>query len=114
MDTQEVVALYDIRPKRILMAKPRLISCQIFLRFFTEHSHSFGTLGSFQNDLSSEMNDLAERDLARFEFKMRFGRISYIARAPIDNGTCRMALNNGTNIPVRHNIPAERPKYAPE
>ena len=30
------------------------------------------------------MDDLDERDLARFEVKMRFGRISYIAPQPQD------------------------------
>ena len=35
-----------------------------------------------QIDWATETDDMEERDIARFEFKMCFGRISYIARHP--------------------------------
>ena len=33
---------------------------------------------NFQNDLTTEVNIMTERDLAKFKFKMRFGQETYI------------------------------------
>ena len=53
--------------------------CPIGLKFCTEHGSDTAVLcAKFQNDRSTEAWVMDKRDFARFEFKMNFGRISYI------------------------------------
>ena len=72
------VAIWDIRPKRnsrdISYEHNLLLSCQIVLKFCTEHGSEIIVLcAKFQNELTTEMVVIKERDLARLEFKMCFG-----------------------------------------
>ena len=82
------VTTQDIRPKVILdtiltKSRPPIINCWIVLKFCTEHGSITAVLcAKFQNDLATKMGIVDERDFARFKFKMRFGRISYIGTAP--------------------------------
>ena len=64
----------------IWFAHSLFLNYLIILKFCTEHG-SFTALlcAKFQNDLTTEMDVMDERDFARFEFKMSFGWISYIA-----------------------------------
>ena len=50
---------------------------------YTERNRITAVLSAnFQNDLTTEIDGLNERDFPKFEFKMCFGRISYIVTAP--------------------------------
>ena len=57
------------------------INYPIVSKFSTEHGSNTAVLcAKFQNDdWITETDVMEERDFARFEFKMSFGRISYIA-----------------------------------
>ena len=58
---------------------------QLFSQSCTEHSSDNTVLcAKFQNDWITETGLMDEQDLARFEFKTRFFRLSYIAQ-PFDN-----------------------------
>ena len=57
-----------------------IIAGEIALKFCTEHGNITAVFSAnFQNDLTTEMGVLDERDFARFEFKVCFGPMSYIA-----------------------------------
>ena len=52
----------------------------IVLKFCIEHGSDTAVLcAKFQNDRTMETGVMDERDFARFEFKISFGRISYTA-----------------------------------
>ena len=56
----------------------------IILKFCTEHSIDTAVLCTkFQNNWTAESDVMEEWDLARFEFKMSFRQISYIAQHPL-------------------------------
>ena len=56
---------------------------QSFLEYCTEHGNDTAVLcAKFQNVWRTETDVMDERDFARFEFKMRFRRIFYIAQHP--------------------------------
>ena len=64
-----------------------LLSQQIVLKFCIEHGSITAMLCvKCQNDLTSEIDVMDKRDFVRFEFKMSFGRISYmyILQQPTD------------------------------
>ena len=55
----------------------------IILKFYTEHGSDTAVLcAKFQNAWIIETDVRDEHDFARFEFKMSFGWISYIAQHP--------------------------------
>ena len=57
-------------------------SYPIVLKLCTEYGSSIEILcAKLQNDLATEMHVMDERDFVRFEFKMSFGRIIYIAQS---------------------------------
>ena len=57
--------------------------CPIGLRFCAEHGSDTVVLcAQFQSDRSTEAWVVGKRDFARFELKMNFRRISYIAQGP--------------------------------
>ena len=57
------------------------LSRPIVLQFCTEHGRITGVLcAKFLNVWTIETDVIDERDFTRFEFKMIFGRISYIAQ----------------------------------
>ena len=65
--------------------------------FCEEHSNAIAVLcAKFQNDLTTETGVMDERDFARFEFKMRFGRISYIVPGP---GLCFVVVGHSSLFP---------------
>ena len=71
-----------LRSREISFAHNSLRNCQIVLKYCTEHGSITAVLcAKFQNDLTNEMDVLDERDFARFEFEMSFGRISHVATA---------------------------------
>ena len=84
----EPCVIWDILPKRILnsnLAKSRLsITSFVFVQSFWNFVQSTaGTAvhcAKFQNDWTTETDVWDERDFARFEFKLRFGRLSYITQ----------------------------------
>ena len=55
-------------------------------RIFVRRSQ-LGRYSKFQNDWTIETEVIDDWDFARFEFKMGFGRISYIEQHPRDNFT---------------------------
>ena len=58
-------------------------NCPIGLKFCTEHGNDTAVLcAQFQSDWSTEAWVMGKRDFARFELKMNFGRIAYIAQGP--------------------------------
>ena len=59
------------------------LCCPIVLKFCTEYdSDTAVRCAKFQDDLIIEMALMVEQDLVRFEFKMGFRRIFYIAQHP--------------------------------
>ena len=75
-------AIYDIRPKFTLnsnIAKFRLPITHASVDRSLWHITAV-LCAKFQTDWTIETDVTDERDFARFEFKMRFGRISYIAQ----------------------------------
>ena len=57
-------------------------SCQIVLKICTEHGNDTVVFcGKFQNDFAAGHKVIDKRDFARFGFKVRFGRISFVATA---------------------------------
>ena len=79
-------AIYDIRPECILNSREISFAHNFFsnrqivfeILYITRQYHLRCCL-SFQNDLTTETDNLDEGDFARFGFKMSFGRISHIA-----------------------------------
>ena len=78
------------------------ISCSIVLILCTKHGSDTDALCvKFQNDWTTQANVMDERDFSRFEFKISFGRILYIAqhprvkanKGPVVFGQCTMGLN---------------------
>ena len=59
------------------------ILCSIVLKFWIKHDDDYivGLYAQFQKDWTSGMEIVEQRGLARFEFKMSFGQISYIVTA---------------------------------
>ena len=58
-------------------------NCPIGLKFCTDHDSAIVVLCiKFQSDQSTEALVMGKREFASFEFKMNFGRISYIAQGP--------------------------------
>ena len=83
----------EIHPKlkfrEISFTNKVLRSCQIISKFCTEHGSVIAVLcAKFRNDLTTEIGLMGERDFARFEFKMIFVWISYIATV-----NCRIGVN---------------------
>ena len=67
----------------ISFAHNSCFSSPIALKFCTEHDSVTAVLcAKFQTDWTIETDVMDERDFVRFEFKMSFGRISYIAQHP--------------------------------
>ena len=57
-----------------------LLNNQIVLKMYTKHSSIIVVLfANFQSNLAVELDILDERDFARCDFNVSFGRISYIA-----------------------------------
>ena len=88
--------------KTDLKVKSREISFVISTRFdnpiavkcCSEHDNITAMLClAFQNDFTTEARIIGERDFARWEFKMSFGRISYITQQP----------GSGSSTDPRHN-----------
>ena len=70
--SREISFVHDIR-----------FNCPIGLKFCIEHGSDTAVLcAKFQSDQSIEAWVMDKRDFTRFEFKMNFGRISYIAQGP--------------------------------
>ena len=66
----------------------RSLVVQSFWKFCTEHCSITAVFcAKLQNDSTFDTDVMDQRDFARFEFKMRFGRISYIAQDPQSNFT---------------------------
>ena len=60
-----------------------LISCPIVLKFCTEHGSTTAVPGAkSQSDWTIRADFMGERNFARFEFKISFGRIRHIASPP--------------------------------
>ena len=63
-------------------------NCPIGLKFCTEHASDTAVLcAKFQSDRSTEAWVMGKRDFARYEFKLNFGRISYISQGPWPHGS---------------------------
>ena len=59
------------------------LSCLIVLKFYTEYGNDTAALCvKFKDDLAIKTDAMDDRDFARFELNVRFGRISYIAQPP--------------------------------
>ena len=71
-----------LKPKyrEISFVHHSFFSNPIVLKFCTEHGSDTAVL--LQSDRTTETDVTAERDFARFEFKMSFERVSYIAQHP--------------------------------
>ena len=98
---QYVVFLHLKLKSREISFAPNLIrSCQIILHFFTKYGNDTAVLcAKFKNDPTTDMNDMDERDIARFEFEWSFGGISYIATSLRGCSYCNMNIkttNSGT------------------
>ena len=69
--------------RKILFIHNIHLDNSIILKFCTEHGSNTAVLcAKFQNDWMIETDGMDERDFTRFEFKMSFGWISYIAQHP--------------------------------
>ena len=69
----------QLKSREISLAHNSGFSWPIALKFCTEHGSIIAVLcAKFQTDWTIEMDVMEERVFARFEFKMSFGRISYI------------------------------------
>ena len=96
--TLGAIALWNNRPKRNVKFKFRknsfvqnlLYIYQIVLIFCTKHGSFTAVLcAKFQSDMTIEMEVIDQRDLKRFEVKMSFGWMSFIATDPDRyNPTC--------------------------
>ena len=65
----------ELKTGGILFACKLLLSCQIILKFCTEHGSGTAVLcANFQNDLTSEIDVLDEWGFMRFEFRMSLDR----------------------------------------
>ena len=93
MDEQSTVTLYNIgyqsetdiklKSHEVLFAHNWFCNRPIILKCCTEHDSDTAVLcEKFQNDGTTETDVMDTRDFARFELKMSFGRISYIANHP--------------------------------
>ena len=72
-----------LKSREISLGHNLLFMCQIVLKFRTYHcSFVAGFCTNYQNDLTTETDVLDERDFARFEFMMSFGRITDTETAP--------------------------------
>ena len=70
-----------LKSAEILYVHNLLINHSIVLKFCPEHGSDTAMLcAKFQNDWTTETDFMDERDIARFEFKMSFRRISYIVQ----------------------------------
>ena len=83
----KAVAIYDIRLKQILLSFAHDVfpSYPIVWKFAEHVSDTYVLCAKFQNDSTTDMDVMEEWCLARFQWKMRFGRISYRVTVP----TCR-------------------------
>ena len=90
---------YMCPTKTHLKLKSRLpITHALVDRFCTEHGSITAMLYAiFHTDWTIGTDVMEERDFARFEFKMSFGRISYIAQY---TWVVTTGLGNSTEIPV--------------
>ena len=60
--------------REMLFAQDVFLNCQIVLKFCTEHDGDTVVLcAKFQNDLTTEMDAMDERDFVWSEFKMELG-----------------------------------------
>ena len=71
------------KPREISFAHHLFSNQPIVLKLCTEYGSDTAVLcAKFQNDWAAETDAMDERDFARFDFKMSFGRISYITQYP--------------------------------
>ena len=75
----------ELKSHEISLVHNIRFKCLIDLKFCTGHGSDTAVLcAKFQGDGSTEAFVMGKRDFARFEFKMNFGRISYIAHGTTD------------------------------
>ena len=75
---------FELKSREISFAHKLLFSSQIVLKSCKEYvSITVEHSANFQIDLIIELDVLDEWNLARFECKMSFGRISYKCRAAL-------------------------------
>ena len=56
-------------------------SCQIYVQICNEHDSDITVLCiTFEIDVTTEQYHMGKQNFVKFEFKMRFERISYIAQ----------------------------------
>ena len=64
-----------LKSREISFAHNLLPSCQIVSTFYTEHGSATAVLcAKIQNDLTTEMDVMDERDFTRFRFTKSFGQ----------------------------------------
>ena len=69
--------------------------CPIVLKFCTEHGiHTAVLWAKFLDDCIIDKDNMDEREFARLDLKMSFGRISYIAQQPWLTAGSHNALRN--------------------
>ena len=73
----------ELKSREVTFVHNLFITYPIVSTVCTEHGSDATVLfAKFQKEWTTETNVMGERDFARFEFKMSFGRISYIAQDP--------------------------------
>ena len=73
----------QLKSRKISFTHNLLIKYPIVLKYCAEHGNMSAVIcAKLQIDWATETDAIEERDIAKFEFKMSFGRISYIAQHP--------------------------------
>ena len=77
---------FKLKSRKIPFLKNINFNCQIVLKILTEHGSDTVTRhAKFRNNLTTEQQVIVKQDFARFNLRVHFGRMYYIAEKGTDN-----------------------------
>ena len=87
------------KSREMSFARNLLLSLQVVLNLCIEHGSTNAVLrANIQNDLTTEMYVMPERDSAWFDFKMSLGRISWEQQSPREHPRYAGTSSRQTNL----------------